>query len=147
MRQVPAFAALLSSTQLSDLDEAAESDSLEKRKSCIKSLFGTCIALSQSQIKQVVTSVNTKLQSGNGASSAFDHLEDADALAKVWRKNLATFGEGDVGIVVTTFLMNLLQLKAGQGCWILADDIHAYVEGTHRIVRRCFIPHLTRILM
>ncbi|KAI0370371.1 mannose-6-phosphate isomerase [Pilatotrama ljubarskyi] len=36
---------------------------------------------------------------------------------------------GDAGVLATTFFMNFAKLKKGEGIYIGADDIHAYLEG------------------
>lgn len=146
---VPEFAGLFSSSQRQAIETAVKDDS--KTKEALKSLFDTAIHLDPSKIKETVEKLNQKLES-SGAEGTFGTVDDSKALAQIWKKHGKIYGSKDVGLIVTTFLMNLLQLKPGQGCWILAgksntlkleillcdwssanppypDDIHAYVEG------------------
>ncbi|KPV78392.1 uncharacterized protein RHOBADRAFT_33074 [Rhodotorula graminis WP1] len=54
---------------------------------------------------------------------------EAAAMARVFDISVKTYGEDDVGSLVAVVLMNILRLDKGEGAWILADDLHAYVEG------------------
>ena len=128
VEHVPELTQLFSTTQISDLRKASEGSDSAATKAAIKSLFATCIALSETQIQRISTAVTDRLDASD-AKAAFGSLPEAQSLAAVWRKNIRTFGKDDVGLIVTTFLMNLVMLKAGEGCWILANDIHAYVDG------------------
>jgi len=64
----------------------------------------------------------------SGAEGTFGKVDDSKALAQIWKKHGKIFGSKDVGLLVTTFLMNLIQLKPGQGCWILAGELS---KGSH----------------
>jgi len=116
---VPEFAALFSSSQKQAIDTATKDDS--KAKEVLKSLFDTAIHLDASKIKDTVEKLNKKLES-DGAEGTFGKVDDAKALAQIWKKHGKLFGSKDVGLIITTFLMNLIQLKPGQGCWILAGE-------------------------
>lgn len=120
LESVLEFANLFSGPQKEKLSSAASNNSDKALvKEAIQSLFGTAIALSKSDAKRMILDITEKLE-GQGAKAAFGESKDADALAKVWRTNLKVYGEEDVGLIITTFLMNLVQLKPGEGCWILA---------------------------
>lgn len=54
---------------------------------------------------------------------------EAAAMARVFNISVKTYGQDDVGSLVALILMNILRLDKGEGAWILADDLHAYVEG------------------
>lgn len=116
---VPEFASIFSIEQREKISHAATSESDSAAKSALKSLFDTAIKLKPDQVKKIVNEINKKLSSG-GPQAAFGTVDDSKALADIYQKNAKVYGEDDVGLIVTTFLMNLLQLKAGQGCWILA---------------------------
>lgn len=105
--------------QREKISAAAGSESDSKSKAALKSLFDTAIKLKPNQVKPIVDDLNKKLSSG-GPQAAFGDVDDSKALADIFKKNAKVYGEDDVGLIVTTFLMNLLQLKPGQGCWILA---------------------------
>lgn len=128
----PDVAAIFSSTQIDEIKKAAsdvsDGETSKVSKDAIRSLFGTLIALDTTKAKALILTTTEKLDK-EGAAAVFGDDKSSTALAKVWKQNLKTYGEGDVGILVTAFLMNLMQLPPGEGCWILADDIHAYVEG------------------
>lgn len=116
---VPEFAALFNSSQRQLIETATNDDS--KAKEALKSLFDTAIHLDPSKIKDTVEKLNQKLES-SGPEGTFGKVDDAKALAQIWKKHGKIFGSKDVGLIVTTFLMNLIQLKPGQGCWILAGE-------------------------
>lgn len=129
------IAALFTQSQIENLKTAAEqadgSPSNKLVATAIRSIFDIMIKLSEEKAKQLILAINDKINT-QGAAAVFGDNKDADALSKVWKKNIKVYGEGDVGILVTSFMMNLMQLPPGEGCWILADDIHAYVDGTSR---------------
>lgn len=124
--QVPEFANLLSAGERQQIRDAQTSDKATT-KAALKTLFGTLIGYSEDKAKAFILGVTEKLDS-QGPSSVFGQNEDAKHLADIWRRNLQVYGDRDVGLIITTYMMNLVMLKAGEGCWILADDIHAYVE-------------------
>ena len=123
---VPEFANLFSEGERQQIRDAQDSDK-EKAKAALKQLFGTLLGYSEGKAKAFILSVTEKLES-SGPKAVFGDDEDAASLADCWKRNLEVYGDRDVGIIITTYLMNLVKLKAGEGCWILADDIHAYVE-------------------
>ena len=131
-KHVPELGNLFSSSQLDELLKAsrdADEKGTEQSRDALRSLFGTTIALSDSKAKSFILSITEKL-SKEGAKSAFGDNDISEALAKIWHKNLKVYGDEDVGLIVTTFLMNLLQLKAGEGCWILAGGTsYVYSQG------------------
>ena len=121
-QQVAEFGGFFSAAQLGELTTAAETTrekGTEQSRDALRSLFGTTIALSSSKAKSFIHGITETLKT-KGPKSAFGDVDDAEALARIWKKNLAVYGDSDVGLIVTTYLMNLLQLKAGEGCWILA---------------------------
>lgn len=125
------LAALFEQSQIDNLKTAAkQADEKEDEAAtkAIRDVFDVLIKLSEEKAKKLILTLNEKINSQSPAA-VFGENEDADALAKVWKKNMKTYGEGDVGILVTSFMMNLMQLPPGEACWILADDIHAYVDG------------------
>lgn len=124
----PEIAGLFSKSQIDNIQKAAQESDEKQAKEAIQGLFDVLIKLSPEEAKKLILTINDKINS-QGAAAVFGDNENADALAKVWKKNMKVYGEGDVGILVTSFLMNLMQLPPGEGCWILADDIHAYVDG------------------
>lgn len=133
----PELAELFSKDQIDAVKKAAAEGDEKSSKTAveaIKSLFGTMIKLDEQEAKKLILTINDKVDK-QGAENVFGDNKDADALAKVWKKNMKVYGEGDVGILVTSFLMNLMQLPPGEGCWILADDIHAYVDGKQSLLQ------------
>jgi len=141
---VPEFKAMFSSSTLSTLNSVASSSSSSDSsiKASLRSLFSESINLSSDQVKPLITSLNDRLEK-EGAEKVFGAANDfnaqgdanstgeseAEAMYRVWKISLETYGDEDVGILVSTCLMNLLRMKKGEGAWILADDLHAYVEG------------------
>lgn len=124
--QVPEFANLFTEGERQEMRQAAESDA-SAAKAALKTFFGTLIGYSEAKAKAFILGISEKLES-QGAKAVFGNNDDAEALATIWGKNRKVYGDQDVGLIITTYLMNLVQLKKGEGCWILADDIHAYVE-------------------
>lgn len=147
LSEVPELAGLFSQAQIEAITRAVDNpDDSAGSKQALRSLFDTLIklpgsnvqgvlptvadkvGLSENKVRDFIATITSKIER-HGASAAFGSSEDAEALARIWNKNLKVYGDSDVGLIVTSYLMNLLQLEPGQGCWILADDIHAYVEG------------------
>ncbi|KAK9900783.1 RmlC-like cupin [Cystobasidium minutum MCA 4210] len=124
----PQLAELFSKDQVDQVKKAASGNDNKASVQAIKDLFAVLIKLSEDKAKELILKINDKVDK-QGAAAVFGDNKDADALAKVWNRNMEVYGKGDVGILVTSFLMNLMQLPPGEGCWILADDIHAYVDG------------------
>jgi mannose-6-phosphate isomerase len=125
------LAALFNDSQIEALKKAASEADEKPSKvvtEAIKSIFDVLIKLSEEKAKTLIQALDKKIET-QGAKAVFGDNANADALVSVWKRNMKTYGEGDVGILVTSFLMNLMQLPPGEGCWILADDIHAYVDG------------------
>lgn len=126
MAAVPEFADLFSEGERDQIRNAQNADKTTA-KAALKTLFGTLIGYSEDKAKAFILGITEKLRA-RGPKAAFGDNEDAESLSGVWKRNLEVFGDKDVGVIITAYLMNLVQLKAGEGCWILADDIHAYVE-------------------
>ena len=124
----PELAELFSQEQIDQVKKAASNGDDKASVQAIKDLFSVLLKLPEDKAKELILKINDKVDK-QGAATVFGGNKEADALAKVWKKNMKVYGEGDVGILVTSFLMNLMQLPPGEGCWILADDIHAYVDG------------------
>lgn len=127
----PELAELFSKEQIDQVKRAAaegDEKAFDIAVQAIKDLFAVLIKLPEDKAKQLILTINEKVDK-QGAETIFGDNKDAEALAKVWKRNMEVYGKGDVGILVTSFLMNLMQLPPGEGCWILADDIHAYVDG------------------
>ncbi|KAI0787856.1 mannose-6-phosphate isomerase [Fomes fomentarius] len=61
----------------------------------------------------------------SGGSLGFHHCEE---LAGLVLKVNAQY-PGDAGVLATTFFMNFAKLRKGEGLYIGADEIHAYLEG------------------
>ncbi len=61
----------------------------------------------------------------SGGSLGFHHSEE---LASLVLKVNAQY-PGDAGVLATTFFMNFAKLRKGEGLYIGADEIHAYLEG------------------
>lgn len=123
---VPEFADLFTEHERQQIKEAQDSEK-EKAKAALKRFFGTLIGYPEDKAHAFISRVTKKLDS-DGPKAAFGENVDAEGLASCWKRNLEVYGDRDVGIIVTSYLLNLVRLKAGEGCWILADDIHAYVE-------------------
>lgn len=119
----PDFANLFSQSQRKQISDAASNSSNDAlAKESLKSLFGTLIALAEHDAKRFILGVTDKLEA-QGPTAVFGESADAAELAKVWKKTLKVYGDHDVGLIITAYLMNLVQLKAGEGCWILAVSI------------------------
>ncbi|GAA6007096.1 hypothetical protein JCM11491_001507 [Sporobolomyces phaffii] len=144
IQSVPEFASMYANSTLSSLDEIASSSSASDSevKAILKSLFHESINLSAAQVQPLVQKLSARLEqegservfavanefNAKGDANATDETEAA-AMHRVWDLSVKTYGEEDVGVLVSTCLMNLLRMKKGEGAWILADDLHAYVEG------------------
>ncbi|GAA5890702.1 hypothetical protein JCM5296_004813 [Sporobolomyces johnsonii] len=143
IKAVPEFQKLFQESTLSSFySTASSSPSDDSAKSALRTLFGEAINLDASTVKPLVQKLSARLDN-EGAEKVFGAANqftpggeanasgesEAKAMARVWRISTKTYGEEDVGVLVSTCMMNLLRMKKGEGAWILADDLHAYVEG------------------
>ncbi|GAA5896854.1 class I mannose-6-phosphate isomerase [Sporobolomyces salmoneus] len=144
IKSVPEFTSMFSSSTLSKLDNLVSSSSSSSSdiESVLRSLFTESINLSSTQVKPLVQKLSTRLEK-EGAETVFGSANEfnaqgdanatketeAEAMKRVWELSVKVYGEEDVGVLVSTCLMNLLRMRKGEGAWILADDLHAYVEG------------------
>lgn len=185
IRAVPEFAAMFQEPTLLKLEKLSTSPSPTKTdtKSVLRTLFDEAINLSPSLVKPLIQGINNRLKENEGdfkvfgIANQFGAEGDANAtgetesaaMKRVWDISVKTYGEEDVGVLVSTCMMNLLRMKKGEGAWILgtsrlsplkislrrfeldltlfwsriADDLHAYVEGD---IMECmaYVPILTR---
>ncbi|GAA5834039.1 hypothetical protein JCM9279_004199 [Rhodotorula babjevae] len=143
VKGVPEFQQLFSESTLSSLaSTASSSPSDDETKAVLRSLFYEAINAQPSKFKPLVKRLSDRLAS-EGADSVFSAANaftakgrasasgesEAAAMARVFDISVKTYGEDDVGSLVALVLMNILRLDKGEGAWILADDLHAYVEG------------------
>lgn len=148
---VPEFKSMFSSTTLSSFNSIASSSSSSDSsiKSSLRSLFSEAINLSSSQVKPLITSINDRLEK-EGAEGVFGSANDfnakgdanatgeseAEAMARVWKISFKTYGDEDVGILVSTCMMNLLRMRKGEGAWILGEFTLLFLnEGTLKLSR------------
>ncbi|GAA5984156.1 hypothetical protein JCM5350_005435 [Sporobolomyces pararoseus] len=144
IKSVPEFSSMFDQSTLSSLDDIASSSSTPESeiKKVLRSLFSQSINLPSSSVKPLIQKLSSRLdQEGAnsvfGAANSFNARGDAnatgeteaEAMKRVWEISVRTYGEEDVGVLVSCCLMNLLRMRKGEGAWILADDLHAYVEG------------------
>jgi len=85
------------------------------------------------KVKRVVLDISHRINT-QPPKQVFGDIDDAEELARLWKVNVETFGSEDIGIIITTFCMNLLQLKKGEGCWILAGALQS-AEGRNNQLR------------
>jgi len=132
---------MFSSSTLSTLNSVASSSSSSDSsiKSSLRSLFSEAINLSSDQVKPLITSLNDRLEK-EGAEAVFGAANDfnargdanstgeseAEAMYRVWKISLNTYGDEDVGILVSTCMMNLLRMKKGEGAWILGQSFSLF---------------------
>ncbi|CEQ38995.1 SPOSA6832_00461, partial [Sporobolomyces salmonicolor] len=155
VKAVPEFQQLFQESTLSSFySTASSSPSDESAKSALRSLFREAIHLDGASVKPLIKKLSARLDT-EGAEKVFGAANqftpggeanasgesEAEAMARVWRISTKTYGEDDVGVLVSTCMMNLLRMRKGEGAWILgkpctrrleflaADDLHAYVEG------------------
>ncbi|BGP04779.1 Mannose-6-phosphate isomerase [Rhodotorula toruloides] len=121
---------------------ASSSPSDDQAKAALRSLFHEAINLPKSKVKSIVQALQARFKKDSadvvfaaaneftpqGEANASGETE-ATAMKRVFEIGLKTYGEEDVGVLASLALMNILRLRAGEGTWILADDLHAYVEG------------------
>ncbi|GAA5941148.1 hypothetical protein JCM3775_001318 [Rhodotorula graminis] len=143
VKGVPEFQELFTESTLSSLSSSASSSSSDAEpKAVLRSLFYEAINAQPAKFKPLVKRLSDRLAS-EGADSVFSAANaftpkgranasgesEAAAMARVFDISVKTYGEDDVGSLVAVVLMNILRLDKGEGAWILADDLHAYVEG------------------
>ncbi|GAA5955182.1 hypothetical protein JCM3765_003237 [Sporobolomyces pararoseus] len=144
IKSVPEFKSMFKQPTLSSLDNIAASSSASEPeiKTVLRSLFSESINLPPSRTKPLIEKLSIRLAEEGatsvfGAANAFNAEGDAnatgeteaEAMKRVWEISVRTYGKEDVGVLVSCCLMNLLRMRKGEGAWILADDLHAYVEG------------------
>ena len=91
----------------------------------LKSVFGSLISRSVNDpaaIKSQVCTLVERIQKKEAVVPLDEEL--VKIIIKVNRQY-----PGDVGVLATSFFMNLVKLKRGEGVYIGADEIHAYLEG------------------
>ncbi|BGP44879.1 Mannose-6-phosphate isomerase [Rhodotorula kratochvilovae] len=143
IKGVPEFQELFQdSTLTSFYSTASSSPSDAQAKAALRSLFFEAINASPSKFKPIVKKLSQRI-ANEGADSVFAAANaftpkgaanasgesEAAAMARVFEISVKTYGEDDVGSIVALVLMNILRMEKGEGAWILADDLHAYVEG------------------
>ena len=143
VKGVPEFQELFSESTLSSLNSTASSSPTDDQtKAVLRSLFYEAINAELSKFKPLIKRLSDRLAS-EGADTVFSAANaytpqgranasgesEAAAMARVFDISVKTYGEDDVGSLVALALMNLMRLQKGEGAWILADDLHAYVEG------------------
>jgi mannose-6-phosphate isomerase class I len=127
---------MFSDSTLSSLDklDSSSSPSDSEIKSVLRSLFSESINLSSSQVKPLIQKLSTRL-SNEGAEAVFSAANkfnatgdanateepEAEAMKRVWEISVKTYGEEDVGVLVSACLMNLLRMRKGEGAWILGE--------------------------
>ncbi|GAA6035127.1 hypothetical protein JCM8097_006378 [Rhodosporidiobolus ruineniae] len=143
LKGVPEFAAIFQDSTLDSFYKVATSSpSEDEAKAALRSLFYEAINLPQDKVKDLTQRLSARIEK-EGAEAVFGAANlyqaegeanasgesEAAALARVWKISVSTYGTSDVGSLVAAALMNVLRMRKGEGAWILADDLHAYVEG------------------
>ncbi|GAA5864472.1 hypothetical protein JCM3774_005139 [Rhodotorula dairenensis] len=121
---------------------AGSSPSDADAKAAIRTLFYEAVNASADKVKSIVPKLRERIahmgaDSVFGAANAFtakgeanaSSESEAEAMARAFEISVKTYGEEDVGTITALALMNVLRMRAGEGAWIQADDLHAYVEG------------------
>ncbi|GAA5832956.1 hypothetical protein JCM11251_000546 [Rhodosporidiobolus azoricus] len=143
IKSVPEFGELFQDSTLSSFYKTASSSPSDAdAKAALRSLFYEAINLPEAKVKDLTSRLSARLEK-EGAEAVFGAANqyqakgkanasgesEAAAMARVWKISTSTYGESDPGSLVATTLMNVLRMEKGEGAWILADDLHAYVEG------------------
>ncbi|KAI0661561.1 mannose-6-phosphate isomerase [Cubamyces menziesii] len=92
----------------------------------LKQVYGTLLRRGV-EARDEVASVISKLEQRIKKGGSFG-VPDGDELARLVLKVNAQY-PGDAGVLATTFFMNFAKLKKGEGIYIGADEVHAYLEG------------------
>ncbi|GJN91693.1 hypothetical protein Rhopal_004716-T1 [Rhodotorula paludigena] len=142
IKSVPEFQELFQDATLQSFYASAGNASEDEGKAALRSLFHEVINLKPATFKPVVQKLQGRLAKEGAdtvfaAANAFTPKGDANAsgeteaaaMQRVFEISLKTYGEEDVGSIAALVLMNILRMRKGEGAWILADDLHAYVEG------------------
>ncbi|BGO96634.1 Mannose-6-phosphate isomerase [Rhodotorula toruloides] len=143
LRGTPELQQMFKDSTLDSFYQVASSSlSDDQAKAALRSLFYEAINLPTSKVKSIVQALQARFKKDSadvvfsaaneftpqGEANASGETE-ATAMKRVFEIGLKTYGEEDVGVLASLALMNILRLRAGEGAWILADDLHAYVEG------------------
>ncbi|KAJ8473188.1 hypothetical protein ONZ51_g8024 [Trametes cubensis] len=92
----------------------------------LKQVYGTLLRRGV-EARDEVASAISKLEQRIKKGGSLD-VPDGDELARLVLKVNAQY-PGDAGVLATTFFMNFAELKKGEGIYIGADEVHAYLEG------------------
>ncbi|POY71440.1 putative Mannose-6-phosphate isomerase [Rhodotorula taiwanensis] len=144
LRGTPELQELFNPDTLEAYYRVAESSPNEADgKAALRTLFAEAVNASSSKVKAIVPKLCKRIaQEGAdqvfGAANAYTAKgeanasgeSEAEAMARAFEISVKTYGDEDVGSLTALTLMNVLRMRAGEGTWIQADDLHAYVEGS-----------------
>ena len=119
LQNVPELESAVGSRQL------VEDFIVNPSKESLQAVFGSLISRGANQpdiIREDVESLVSQLSAGDGETQL-----DEELIKVILTANRQY--PGDVGVLATSFFMNLVKLKNGEAVYIGADEIHAYLEG------------------
>ncbi|KAI0360054.1 mannose-6-phosphate isomerase [Trametes cingulata] len=92
----------------------------------LKQLYGKLLKRgveARDEVATAISKLEQRIKKGGNLG-----VPNGDELARLVLKVNSQY-PGDAGVLATTFFMNFAKLKKGEGIYIGADDIHAYLEG------------------
>lgn len=104
-------------------DRLVEEFISEPSKESLRALYAALLSRDQDSIRTCIDTLLKRVAAGDWLTD--DESKETGMLLQKINGQYP----GDVGILSTTFFMNLLKLKRGEAVYIGADEIHAYLEG------------------
>ncbi|KAI0329097.1 mannose-6-phosphate isomerase [Cubamyces sp. BRFM 1775] len=92
----------------------------------LKQVYGTLLRRgveARDEVASAISKLEQRIKKGGSLG-----VPEGDELARLVLKVNAQY-PGDAGVLATTFFMNFAKLKKGEGIYIGADEVHAYLEG------------------
>ncbi|KAI0710117.1 mannose-6-phosphate isomerase [Earliella scabrosa] len=120
LQTIPEIAAAIGSRPLVDGFIASPS------KDVLKQIYGRLLKRgveAREEVAQCIEQLQSRIK-GDGGTLGFRTSTVASLVLKVNSQY-----PGDAGVLATAFFMNFVELRKGEGIYIGADEIHAYLEG------------------
>ncbi|CDO75789.1 hypothetical protein BN946_scf184934.g4 [Trametes cinnabarina] len=92
----------------------------------LKQVYGALLRRgvdARDEVENAITKLEQRIRRGGKLG-----VPGGDELARLVLKVNSQY-PGDAGVLATTFFMNFAKLKKGEGIYIGADEVHAYLEG------------------
>ncbi|KDQ54601.1 hypothetical protein JAAARDRAFT_135320 [Jaapia argillacea MUCL 33604] len=129
-------------------DEGVVKEFVEKpSQEGLKRVYGALLTRGKESFEEMKKDVNALVRRVGGRGDGVVNETEAKLLKKVNGQY-----EEDVGVLATTFFMNLVKLKKGEAIYCGADEVHAWLEGdiiecmaiSDNVINSAFVPPAER---